>query len=130
MADLDGALTGRSYDGRGLAKGDQLHPSRRRSSSTTRLVQVLDVEAARAAGAALFGGGSPGVNTPTATRVQSAYQVIPHGIKAIPDRMKVIHGYFYPIADHLKATLDRFYPIADHLKVIADGKEVSWVGFK
>jgi hypothetical protein len=48
--------------------------------------------------------------------------VIRDGIKAIPDRIKVIHGHFYPIADHLNPNDDRFYPTADHLKVIAGGK--------
>jgi hypothetical protein len=56
--------------------------------------------------------------------------VIPDGKKAIADRMKAIHGHFYPIADHLKVIADGFYPIADHLKVIADRIKVIWVGFK
>jgi hypothetical protein len=50
--------------------------------------------------------------------------------KAIADRIKAIHGHFYPIADHLNPIKDRFYPTADHLKVIGDGKKVIWVGFK
>lgn len=45
------------------------------------------------------------------------------------DRIKAIHGHFYPIADHLNPIEDRFYPIANRLKVIAEGKIVIWVGF-
>jgi hypothetical protein len=56
--------------------------------------------------------------------------VIPYGKEASADRMKAIHGHFYPIADHLNPIEDRFYPIVDHLKVIASGKKVIWVGFK
>jgi hypothetical protein len=56
--------------------------------------------------------------------------VISAGKKASSDRIKAIHGHFYPIADHLKVIADGFYPIADRLKVIADAKKVIWVGFK
>lgn len=56
--------------------------------------------------------------------------MIADGKKAIADRLKVIHGHFYPIPDHLNPIADGFYPILDHLKVIADGKNVIGVGFK
>jgi hypothetical protein len=51
------------------------------------------------------------------------FLMIADGKKAISDRIKAIHGHFYPIADHLKAIPDRFDPTADHLKAIADGKK-------
>jgi hypothetical protein len=56
--------------------------------------------------------------------------VIADGKKTSPDRIKAIHGHFYPIADYLNPIKDHFYPIADRLKVIADRKKVIWVGFK